>query len=76
MSANEEIDSSEPMVLSDLVNRVLDKGAVITGHVIVSVAGIDLLLLDLRLLLTSIESALRRGPVANTPVLPDPERGP
>jgi hypothetical protein len=76
MSTTEEIDSTEPMILSDLVNRVLDKGAVITGHVVISVAGIDLLLLDLRVLLTSIESALKRDHVANAPLLPDPSRGP
>lgn len=45
------------LVLSDLVNRVLDTGVVISGHVIVSIADIDLLALDLKLLLTSIETA-------------------
>lgn len=45
------------LVLSDLVNRVLDKGVVISGHVIISIADIDLLALDLKLLLSSIETA-------------------
>jgi hypothetical protein len=61
------------LVLSDLVNRVLDKGVVITGHVTISIADIDLLELDLRLLLTSIETATRRETNrlhADTPVLP------
>lgn len=70
------------LVLSDLLNRVLDKGVVITGHVTVSIADIDLLEVDLRLLLTSIETASRRGirvaePLpghADTPLLP-PRRG-
>ena len=61
------------MVLSDLVNRVLDTGVVISGHVIVSIADIDLLAVDLRLLLTSIETAAQkqigRGN-ADAPVLP------
>ena len=56
-----EQDSGENLVLSDLVNRVLDKGVVINGHVTLSIADIDLLEVDLRLLLTSVETATRRG---------------
>jgi hypothetical protein len=47
------------LVLSDLVNRVLDKGVVISGHVLISIADIDLIALDLKLLITSIETAAR-----------------
>ncbi len=58
----------EQLVLGDLLNHVLDKGVVITGTVTISVADIDLLMLDLRLLLTSIETAIRqrRQPNADT----------
>jgi hypothetical protein len=62
------------LVLSDLVNRVLDTGVVISGHVTISIADIDLLELDLKLLLTSIETATRkqlRTTNANASVLPD-----
>jgi gas vesicle structural protein len=52
---------TEQLVLSDLINRVLDKGVVITGHVTISIADIDLLELDLRLLLTSVQTALAHG---------------
>ena len=55
-----EEQSTEPMVLSDLINRVLDKGVVINGHVTISIADIDLLEVDLRLLLTSVETAARK----------------
>ena len=48
------------LVLSDLVNRVLDTGVVISGHVIISIADIDLVALDLKLLLTSIETATEK----------------
>ena len=65
------------LVLSDLVNRVLDKGVVISGHVLISIADIDLVAVDLKLLLTSIETATRkdlaRGDLqdnADAPVLP------
>ena len=35
-----------PLELSDLINRVLDKGAVIAGSVTISVGDIDLIQLD------------------------------
>ena len=46
--------------LVDLVNRVLDKGVVITGDVTLSVAGIDLVYLGLNAVLTSV-STLRKS---------------
>lgn len=80
MSDHDDLDSGT-LVLSDLVNRVLDKGVVISGHVTISIADIDLLELDLKLLLTSIETATRRNMRvaelprdADTPLLP-PRRG-
>lgn len=59
-SDDDEIDV-EQLVLGDLLNHVLDKGVVISGTVTVSIANIDLLLVDLRLLLTSVETSLRHG---------------
>jgi gas vesicle structural protein len=57
---DDEIDTEE-LVLGDLLNHVLDKGVVISGTVTISVADIDLLVLDLRLLLTSVETSVKRG---------------
>jgi hypothetical protein len=48
-------------VLSELVSRVLDRGVLVAGEVIISVAGIDLIQLDLRLRLASVESIRRLG---------------
>ena len=70
------------LVLSDLVNRVLDTGVVISGHVLISIADIDLIALDLKLLITSIETAAQKQlrlanppkPNADTPVLPSSSR--
>ena len=54
----------DEMSLAELVNRVVDKGAVITGDVVISVAGVDLLYLGLRLLLSSVETMRERsGPL-------------
>jgi hypothetical protein len=44
------------MTLTELVNRVLDRGAVISGEVVISVGGVDLVYLGIKLLLTSVES--------------------
>jgi len=47
--------------LVDLVDRLLDVGVVVAGQVTVSLADIDLVDLDLRALLTSVETARRRA---------------
>jgi hypothetical protein len=70
--ATDADDERGSLVLSDLINRVLDKGVVIRGNVLISVADIDLIALDLRLLLTSIERTQRSLlKNADAPVLPD-----
>lgn len=48
--------AEEEPSLADLVNRVLDKGAVISGDVTISIAGVDLVYLGLNVILSSIES--------------------
>ena len=61
MAPDDDEIETEELVLGDLLNHVLDKGVVISGSVTISVADIDLLVLDLRLLLTSVETSMRRG---------------
>jgi hypothetical protein len=51
----------EQLVLGDLLNHVLDRGVVIGGTVTISIADVDLLIVDLRLVLTSVETAVRRS---------------
>jgi len=46
--------------LAELVNRVLDRGVVVSGEVTISVAGIDLVYLGLDLVLSSIETMRQR----------------
>ncbi|HLL48149.1 MAG TPA: gas vesicle protein [Longimicrobiaceae bacterium] len=48
---------SDGYALVDLVNRVLDKGVVLTGEVTISVAGVDLVYLGLNAVLTSVATA-------------------
>ena len=62
-----DVDDGERLVLGDLINRVLDKGVVISGHVTISVADIDLIALDLRVLITSIQTAIDRTGLPASP---------
>jgi gas vesicle protein GvpA/GvpJ/GvpM family len=56
-----EDNEDEPLILSDLLNRVLDKGVVISGEVMIAVAGVDLVRLDMRLLLVAVERLARKS---------------
>lgn len=51
----------DALVLSDLLGHVLDKGVVITGDVIISIAGIDLISVSLSVLITALETLERRS---------------
>ena len=55
-----EFDDDQQLVLGDLLNHVLDKGLMISGQVTISIADIDLVFLDLRVILTSVQTMLER----------------
>jgi hypothetical protein len=76
-----EPDDEEGLVLSDLLSHVLDKGVVISGDVIISVAGVDLIAVSLSVLITALETLERRNvgvsgrlshPLGDLSVLPPP----
>ena len=48
---------SEERSLCELLDRVLNTGVVVVGEIVISVAGVDLIYLNLQLLLTSVETA-------------------
>lgn len=50
-------EATDKISLCEALDRVLNKGAVVVGDVMISVADIDLLYLGLQLILTSIEAA-------------------
>jgi hypothetical protein len=54
-----ELDEKEHVSLCEVLDRVLNKGAVIIGDVMISVADIDLVYLGLQVILTSVETARR-----------------
>ena len=49
-------DRNKEITILDVLDRVLTKGVVITGDIVISVADIDLIYLGLRLLLSSVET--------------------
>lgn len=56
-----ELEHDEQLVLSELLNHVLDKGVVITGDVTIAIGGIDLVRAGLSLYLSSVETLEGRG---------------
>lgn len=66
------------VTLLELLDRVLDKGVVLSGDITLSVADVDLVYVGLRVLLSSVEAAERRregGPPEGPTVAADPTRG-
>ena len=47
--------------LADILERVLDKGIVIAGDISVSLVGVELLTIKLRLLVTTVDKATELG---------------
>lgn len=56
MSPADGTGPGRDLALVELVNRVMDRGVVISGEVVVSVADIDLLYLNLNLLVAGVET--------------------
>ena len=55
---SEQATWAEPPALVDLLDRVVERGVVVSGDVVIALAGIDLIRLDLRLLLVGVHRAL------------------
>ena len=56
----ENIPSGEDVALVDLIDRLIGGGVVVTGDVVLSLAGVDLVYLGLRLVLAPVHEV---GPV-------------
>ena len=56
-------DRNKEITILDVLDRVLTKGVVITGDIVISVADIDLIYLGLRVLLSSVETMEKRRAV-------------
>lgn len=60
MSAR-QLAPQQQLTIVDLVDRILDKGVVITGDITISIVGVDLLSLKINLVIASLETAKRYG---------------
>jgi hypothetical protein len=54
MSIREQQSLQQQVTLLDLVDRVLNRGVVLTGDIMLSVADVDLVYVGLRVLLSSV----------------------
>ncbi len=53
---NNVIANSKDVTLLEILDRVLDKGVIISGDLVISVADVDLIYLGLKVLLSSVET--------------------
>jgi gas vesicle structural protein len=58
MPLKESIENKE-MALIDILDVILDKGVAIKGDLVISIAGVDLVYLDLRVLIASVETLVQ-----------------
>ena len=50
------IDKSKDITILELLDRVLNKGVILTGDLVISVADIDLVYVGIKLMLSSVET--------------------
>jgi len=54
-----EADGRQELAIADLLDRALNKGVVVWGEATISLAGVDLVYIGLKLLVASVEAAQR-----------------
>lgn len=57
-----EADGRRELAIADLLDRALNKGVVVCGEATISLAGVDLVYVGLKLLVASVD-AVRKAPV-------------
>jgi hypothetical protein len=56
MQQNDIINRSKDFTLLEMLDRVLNKGVIIAGDVVISVADVDLVYVGVKLMLSSVET--------------------
>jgi hypothetical protein len=69
------LDRPAPSGLADVIEVILDKGIVIDAYIRVSLLGIELLTVDARVVIASVDTYLRFAEATNRLELEDKERG-
>ena len=65
MPTNRYLDRPAPSSLADVIETILDKGLVIDVYVRVSLVGIELLTIDARIVIASVDTYLRFAEAVN-----------
>jgi hypothetical protein len=66
---NRYLDRPSPSSLADVIDTILDKGLVIDIYVRVSLVGIEILTIDARIVIASVDTYLRFAESVNRPDL-------
>jgi hypothetical protein len=53
------VDRSKEITILELLDRVLNKGVILTGDIVISVADIDLVYVGVKLMLSSVETMMQ-----------------
>ncbi len=56
MNNHNVVDQSKDITILELLDRVLNKGVILTGDIVISVADIDLIYIGVKLMLSSVET--------------------
>ena len=64
-ASNRYLDRPSPSSLADVIDTILDKGLVIDIYVRVSLVGIELLTIDARIVIASVDTYLRFAEAVN-----------
>src|SRR5215212_3248626 len=64
-STNRYLDRPAPSSLADVIDTILDKGLVIDIYVRISLVGIELLTIDARIVIASVDTYLRFAEAVN-----------
>jgi hypothetical protein len=64
-TSNRYLDRPSPSSLADVIDTILDKGLVIDIYVRVSLVGIELLTIDARIVIASVDTYLRFAEAVN-----------
>jgi hypothetical protein len=56
-----DVYAGRDVTLLDLVDRLLDKGVVLGGDIVLSIADVDLVYISLRALVASVDTAMGLG---------------
>jgi gas vesicle structural protein len=74
-SGNRYLDRPAPSSLADVIDTILDKGLVIDIYARVSLVGIEILFIDARIVIASIDTYLRFAEAVNRLDIADQQPG-